>query len=75
MKSVFSCCLALLLLAIYSPAFSAEDAEASDSGKTSVEAVIASCEQEYTVEAYPDEEERNKMIESCIEKSTSTSTE
>jgi hypothetical protein len=75
MKSVLSCCLALVLLAMYSPAFSAEDTEASESAKLSIESIIASCEQEYTVEGYPDEEERNKMIEQCIEKSTSTSTE
>lgn len=72
MKSVLSCCLALVLLAMYSPAFSAEDSEADKAG---IESVIASCEQEYTVEAYPDEEERNKIIEQCIEKNASTSTE
>jgi hypothetical protein len=75
MKFVLACCLALCLAVFYSPAFSAEESDNSDSAKTSIESIIASCEQEYTVDSYPDEEERNKMIEQCIEKSSSTSTE
>lgn len=32
-----------------------------------VDKVIAMCEDQYTMESYPDENERNRLIDECIE--------
>jgi hypothetical protein len=57
--------LALLTLAVSCPVLASESQ--SDSGKMNIELVIATCEEQYTAEMYPDAEERSKLIDQCIE--------
>jgi hypothetical protein len=65
MKTKLLLCLSALLLLSTTSLFAADEdtakADASDS-----DAVITMCENQYTMEIYPDEEERNKLIDQCI---------
>ena len=67
MKQILPWCLAISFLAICNPALSAEDSGKAEAEKMTIESIIASCEEQYTVETYPDAEERNKLIDQCIE--------
>lgn len=62
MKTTLLFCLSAFLLLATTTLFAADEkADASDS-----DAVITMCENQYTAETYPDEEERNKLIDQCI---------
>lgn len=68
MKQIFFICMASLALSISSPVFSAEEGkEMDDSSKMMIENIIASCEKQYTAEMYPDTDERNSLIDQCVE--------
>ena len=74
MKTKLLLCLSALLLLSTSTLFAADEdnakADASDS-----DAVITLCENQYTMETYPDEEERNKLIDQCITENSPASAE
>lgn len=65
MKRQLPLFLALITLLMSSPLFAADN-----DSKMNIEKVIASCEEQYTAETYPNEEERAKLIEQCIEDNT-----
>lgn len=72
MKQFLFLCITTLALTISSPVFSADENkdEMDDPSKMTIEKVIASCESQYTAETYPDTEERNKLIDQCIEENS-----
>jgi len=71
MKQFFFLCMTALALSVSSPVFSAdENKEADDESKMTVEKIIASCESQYTADLYPDTEERNKLVDQCVEESS-----
>lgn len=61
MKAKLLFCLAAMITLASTAAFAADDDKSVDAG-----AVIAMCEDQYTAEAYPNDEERNQLIEQCI---------
>lgn len=70
---VFLCMTALLLLSTTTLFAADEDnAKADDSDS---DAVITMCENQYTMEIYPDDEERNKLIDQCITENSPASAE
>ena len=72
MKNNFSMFLGALLILAASPVFSADE----DSDKIKIEEIISNCEDQYPEEKYADADERNKLIDQCIEeKSPSTTTQ
>jgi len=72
MKQFFFLCMAALALTISNPVFSADENkdDMADSSKMTIEKVIESCESQYTSEAYPDTEERNKLVDQCVEENS-----
>ena len=64
MKTKLLFCLCALSLLATSVVFAAE--EEGGMKESDAEAVIAKCEDQYTSEAYPNEEERDKLIDQCI---------
>jgi len=66
MKSYLPWSLALLLLVANSSALMAEE-KAEGAGKMSIEAIVENCEKQYSEENYPDPDERNKLIDQCID--------
>jgi hypothetical protein len=74
MKTKLLLCLSVLFLVATTTVFAADEndteAQASDS-----DTVIAMCESQYTAETYPDEEERNKLIDQCITENSPASVE
>lgn len=78
MKRFLFLCMTTLALVISYPVFSADedqntdqatDQATDDSSKMSIENIIAACEAQYTAEMYPDTEERNKIIDQCVDES------
>lgn len=68
MKQFFFLCMATLALIISNPVFSAdENKDMDDSSKMTIDQIITSCESQYTAEAYPDTNERDKLIDQCVE--------
>ena len=67
MKYYLSLCTALLMLALSTSLFAAEE---GSSEKMTEEAAITTCEGKYTAETYPDEDERNKLIDQCVTDNT-----
>ena len=62
MKTKLLLCLSAFLLMTASTLFAADEkADASDS-----DAVITMCENQYTAETYPNEDERDKLTDQCI---------
>lgn len=53
---------AILAGSLLSVAFAEEEEQAVD-----VDKVIAMCEDQFTTESYPDENDRNRLIDECIE--------
>ena len=64
MKTKLLFCLSALLLLINSSVFAAE--EEGDMKASDAEAVVTQCENQYTADAYPNEAERDKLIDQCI---------
>lgn len=72
MKQFFFMCITSLALSISSPVFSAdENKEMDDSSNMNIENIIASCEKQFTAEMYPDTDERNNLIDQCVEDNSS----
>ena len=69
MKSYLPLSLAILLLAANSSALMAEE-KAEGGSKMSIEAVVENCEKQYSEDKYPDPDERNKMIDQCIDENS-----
>jgi hypothetical protein len=65
MKTKLLLCLAALTL-MASNALYAADENDEKSESAELGAVITMCEEQYTPETYPDDEERNRLIEQCI---------
>jgi hypothetical protein len=68
MKTKLLLCLAAFTLVASNALFAADEEEKLDS--VELGAVIAMCEEQYTPEIYPDDEERNRLIEQCISDNT-----
>jgi len=66
MNAKFVFLLAALLSTVAAPVYSADD----DSEKMKIEKVIATCEDQYSEDKYPDADERNKLIDKCIEENS-----
>jgi len=66
MKAYFFIACSAMLLVKATPVFSAED----DNDKMKIEKVIVACEEKYTEDKYPDADERNKLIDKCIEENS-----
>ena len=66
MKSYLPWFMALLLLVANSSALMAEE-KAEGGGKMSIESIVENCEKQYSEEQYPDPDERNKLIDQCID--------
>lgn len=71
-------CITTLALGISYPVFSADedqntdqaiDQPTDDSSQTSTDKIIATCEEQYPAESYSDTEERNKLIDQCVNES------
>jgi len=80
MKRFLLLCMTALALGISYPVFSADedqntDQAADDASKLSIEKTIAACEDQFPTESYPDTEERNKLIDQCVDESAPTSTD
>jgi hypothetical protein len=72
MKQLFFLCMASFALSISSPVFSAdENKDMADPSEMAIEKIIASCEKQYTAEMYPDADERDKLVDQCIEENSS----
>ena len=69
MKAYLSLTFAAMLLVGAAPVLSADD----DSDKMKIEKVIVACEEQYSEEKYPDADERNKLIDKCIEENSPAS--
>ncbi|WP_455217320.1 hypothetical protein [Kaarinaea lacus] len=68
MKQFFLLCMASLALVVSSTVFSAEEGKSMDeSSDPAMEAIIAACEKQYSAEAYTNTEERETLIEQCID--------
>lgn len=67
MKSYLPWLLVVLLFAVGGSTLMAAEKSDSESGKMSIEAVVENCEKQFNDEKYPDEEERNKLIDKCID--------
>ncbi len=67
MKSYLPWLLVVLLFVAGSSVLMAEEKSEGASGKMSIEAVVESCEQQFDAQKYPDEDERNKLIDQCID--------
>ncbi|WP_455205242.1 hypothetical protein [Kaarinaea lacus] len=57
--------LAILVLAV--SMLSVAFAQEQDQEPADVDQVVAMCEEQFTEEAYPDVNERNQLVEECIE--------
>ena len=62
---------AALLLTVAAPVLAADD----DSDKMKIEKIIADCEDTYSEDKYPDADERNKLIDKCIEEKSPSSSQ
>ena len=61
-----------MLVSMFSlPVWSAEEGE-GDSKSMQIEKIIADCENQYKEEEVPDPEERNRLIDQCIDEQTAT---
>ena len=67
MKTSLALVFTVVISAISAPVWSAED---EDSKSMQIEKIIAACEAQYTEEGVPDPEERNKLIDQCIDEQT-----
>jgi hypothetical protein len=67
MKSYLPWSLAILLLAASGSTLMAEEKAEGESGKMSIEMIVENCEKQYNEENYPDPDERNKLIDQCID--------
>jgi len=63
MKTFFSIVFGALIILASSPVFSADD----ESEKMKIEKIITTCEDQYPEDKYSDADERNKLIDKCIE--------
>lgn len=69
MKSYLSWSLALLILLAGSSSLMAEE---KAEGKMSIEQVVENCEKQYNEQNYPDPDERNKLIDQCIDENSAS---
>ncbi|WP_455199261.1 hypothetical protein [Kaarinaea lacus] len=68
MKQFFLLCMTLIALSASSAVFSAEDSKDMDeSSNQAMDKLIAACEKQYTADSYPNVEERENLIEQCID--------
>jgi len=67
MKSYLLWLLAVFLFAASGSTLMAEGKSDGDGGKMSIEAVVENCEKQFDEKKYPDEDERNKLIDQCID--------
>lgn len=70
MKSYLSWALVLLFILLSNTTLMAEENTGGESGQLSVEKIVEDCEKQYTEETYPDPDERNKLIDQCIDDNT-----
>ena len=69
MKTKISFLLSALFILVSTPVFSADD----DSDKMKIEKIISACEDQYPEDKYPDADERNKLVDKCIEENSPSS--
>jgi hypothetical protein len=74
MKTKLLLCLFALLLVTTTTLFAADENDAEAKPADS-DTVIAQCESQYSAETYPDEEERNKLTDQCIDENSPASAE
>ena len=61
---------AMAILAINIPVLLAAEQDDSGAGKMNIEKVVEMCEDQYNESVYPDADERNKLIDQCIEENS-----
>jgi hypothetical protein len=66
-KSLLS--LVLFGFVVSASAFAAGEEQESQATDAEVDAAIAMCEEKYSAESYADEEERNTLINQCVDDS------
>lgn len=59
----------ILLIALSSTPLAQENT-VNESGQLSIEKIVEDCEKQYSEQIYPDPEERNKLIDQCIDDNT-----
>ena len=70
MKQNLSWCLIALFLFANGSLIAAEEQAEGDQGKMSVEKIIEDCEKQYNEQNYPDADERNRLVDQCIDDNT-----
>lgn len=60
----------MAILAINVPVLFAAEQDESGASKMNIEKVVDMCEGQYNESVYPDPEERNKLIDQCIEENS-----
>jgi len=69
MKTKMYFLLSAIFILTSTPVFSADD----DSDKMKIEKIISTCEDQYPEDKYPDADERNKLVDKCIEENSPSS--
>lgn len=64
-KSLFASAVLVGLLSLLGVAYAAD--EEQDQKSVDVDQVVSMCEEQYSAESYADENERNRLIDQCIE--------
>ncbi|WP_455374801.1 hypothetical protein [Kaarinaea lacus] len=72
MKSYLPWSLAVLLFVASGSTLMAEEKAEGDSSKMNIEMVVENCEKQYNEENYPDPDERNKLIDQCIDENSAS---
>ena len=67
MRQYLPSALALISLLVFGSTALAEEKAPNESGQLSIEKVIEDCEKQYSEQMYPDPDERNKLIDQCID--------
>ena len=72
MKSYLPWSMAVLLFAATGSTLMAEEKADGDSGKMTIEMVVENCEKQYNEQNYPDPDERNNLIDQCIDENSAS---
>jgi len=72
MKSYLPWSLAVVLFFANGSALFAAEKSEGDAGQMSIEKVVEECEGKFSEDKYPDADERNKMIDKCIDENSAS---
>lgn len=67
MRSYLPWLLAVLFFIAGGSTLMAEEKSGDSGGKMGIEEVVENCEKQFNEQKYPDEDERNKLIDQCID--------